>query len=64
MITDVEGGDGFVQVADVFGMISGDVFEADVGERDCFLYDYVMFHVIIWYSHNNIHWCQFKLVSV
>ena len=31
MITDVEGGDGVVQVADVFGMISGDVLEADVG---------------------------------
>ena len=30
MITDVEGGDDVVQMGDVFGMISGDVLEADV----------------------------------
>ena len=38
MITDVEGGDDVVQMGDVFGMISGDVLEADVGESDCFLF--------------------------
>ena len=38
MITDVEGGDDVVQMGDVFGIISGDVLEADVGESDCFLY--------------------------
>ena len=32
VITDVEGGDDVVQMGDVFGMISGDVLEADVGE--------------------------------
>ena len=37
MITDVEDGDDVVQMGDVFG-ISGDVFEADVGESDRFLY--------------------------
>ena len=36
MITDVEGGND-VQMGDVFGMISGDVLEAGVGESDCFL---------------------------
>ena len=59
MITDVEGGDDVVQMGDVFGMISDNVLEADVGES-C----YIMFHVIIWYSHNNFHRCQLKLVSV
>ena len=38
MITDIEGGDVVVQMGDVFGMISGYVLEADVGESDCFLY--------------------------
>ena len=38
MITDVEGGDDVVQMGDVFGMISGDVLEADVGES-CMLYN-------------------------
>ena len=38
MITVVEGGDDVVQMGDVFGMISDDVLEADVGEWDCFLY--------------------------
>ena len=37
MITDVEGGDDVVQTGDVFGMINGNVLEADVGESDCFL---------------------------
>ena len=38
MITDVEGRDDVVQMGDVFGMISGNVLETDVGESDCFLY--------------------------
>ena len=36
MITDVEGGDDVVQMGDVVGMITGDVFEADVEDLDCF----------------------------
>ena len=38
MITDVEDGDDVVQMGDIFGRISGDVLQADVGESDCFLY--------------------------
>ena len=34
MITDVESGDDVVQMADVFGIISCSVLEADVGESD------------------------------
>ena len=36
MITDVEGGDDVVQMGDVVGMITDDVFEADVEDLDCF----------------------------